>query len=61
MAQRPFEIGSEAARLLLRRIHRDSDAIEQLLLPTQLIKRGSSIKPNQLKLQSLAQEGGPIE
>jgi GntR family transcriptional regulator of arabinose operon len=48
MAQRPYEIGSEAARLLLRRIHRDSDAVEQLLLPTQLIKRGSSINPRQL-------------
>lgn len=45
MAQRPFEIGSEAARLLLRRIHEDGDAMEQLLLPTQLIRRGSSINP----------------
>jgi len=45
MAQRPFEIGSEAARLLLRRIGRDSSAIEQLLLPTRLITRGSSINP----------------
>jgi DNA-binding LacI/PurR family transcriptional regulator len=48
MAQRPFEIGSEAARLLLKRIHSDSEAIQQVLLPTQLIIRGSSINPQQL-------------
>jgi DNA-binding LacI/PurR family transcriptional regulator len=48
VAQRPFEIGSEAARLLLRRMRRDSDAVEQILLPTQLIIRGSSINPDQL-------------
>jgi GntR family transcriptional regulator of arabinose operon len=47
MAQRPFEIGSEAARLLLQRIRGDSEAIRQVLLPTQLIIRGSSINPQQ--------------
>ena len=48
VAQRPFEIGSEAARLLLRRMRKDSDTFEQVLLPTQLIIRGSSINPDQL-------------
>lgn len=47
MAQRPFEIGSEAARLLLQRIRGDSEGIRQVLLPTQLIIRGSSINPLQ--------------
>jgi GntR family transcriptional regulator, arabinose operon transcriptional repressor len=47
MAQRPFEIGSEAARLLLQRIRGDSQDIRQVLLPTQLIIRGSSINPQQ--------------
>ena len=47
VAQRPFEIGSEAARLLLRRIRGDSEAVRQVLLPTQLIIRGSSINPQQ--------------
>ena len=43
IAQRPFEIGSEAARLLLRRIQGSREAIQRMLLPTQLIIRGSSI------------------
>jgi GntR family transcriptional regulator, arabinose operon transcriptional repressor len=47
VAQRPYEIGSEAARLLLRRIDGDSDACKQIQLPTQLIIRGSSLNPNQ--------------
>jgi DNA-binding LacI/PurR family transcriptional regulator len=48
VAQRPFEIGSEAARLLLRCLRRDSEAVEQILLPTQLMIRGSSINPVQM-------------
>ncbi len=47
VAQRPFEIGSEAARLLLQHIGEDSEGIRQVLLPTQLIIRGSSINPRQ--------------
>ncbi|HLO30939.1 MAG TPA: GntR family transcriptional regulator [Anaerolineales bacterium] len=49
-AQRPYEIGSEAARLLLQRIHGDKDASKQMQLPTQLIIRGSSLNPNQPKI-----------
>jgi LacI family transcriptional regulator len=50
VSQRPYEIGSEAARLLLQRIHGDKDACKQIQLPTQLIIRGSSINPNQPKI-----------
>jgi DNA-binding LacI/PurR family transcriptional regulator len=49
VSQRPYEIGSEAARLLLQRIHGDKDATKQIQLPTQLIIRGSSLNPNQPK------------
>jgi GntR family transcriptional regulator, arabinose operon transcriptional repressor len=49
VAQRPYEIGSEAARLLLQRIHGNTDPNKQIQLPTQLIIRGSSRNPNQLK------------
>lgn len=59
VAQRPFEIGSEAARLLLRRIRSKSNAIEQILLPTQLILRGSSINPTRLKTSIPDSQGGP--
>jgi LacI family transcriptional regulator len=45
MAQRPFEIGSEAARLLLGRIRGNNEPAKQVLLPTQLVIRGSSINP----------------
>jgi len=61
VAQRPFDIGSEAARLLLRRIRSNSNAIEQILLPTQLIIRGSSIHPAQLKTSIPDPQGGPIK
>jgi DNA-binding LacI/PurR family transcriptional regulator len=50
VSQRPYEIGSEAARLLLQRIHGDKDANKQIQLPTQLIIRGSSLNPNQPKI-----------
>ncbi len=50
VAQRPYEIGSEAARLLLQRIHGDKDANKQIQLPTQLIIRGSSLNPNKPKI-----------
>jgi len=50
VSQRPYEIGSEAAHLLLQRIHRDKDAHKQIQLPTQLIIRGSSLNPNQPKI-----------
>ncbi|MBN2118560.1 MAG: GntR family transcriptional regulator [Anaerolineales bacterium] len=50
VCQRPYEIGSEAARLLLQRIHGDKDASKQIQLPTQLIIRGSSLNPNQPKI-----------
>lgn len=49
VCQRPYEIGSEAARLLLQRIHGDKDASKQIQLPTQLIVRGSSLNRNQPK------------
>ncbi len=49
VAQRPHEIGSEAARLLLQRIRGDKDANKQIQLPTQLIIRRSSLNPNQPK------------
>jgi GntR family transcriptional regulator of arabinose operon len=42
IAQQPYEIGSEAARLLLRRIRGDREPARRILLPTQLIIRGSS-------------------
>ena len=50
VAQRPYEIGSEAARLLLQRIRGDKDASKQIQLPTQLIIRGSSLNPNKPKV-----------
>jgi DNA-binding LacI/PurR family transcriptional regulator len=50
VAQRPYDIGSEAARLLLERISGNSDAHKQIQLPTQLIIRDSSLKPNQTKI-----------
>lgn len=50
VCQRSYEIGSEAARLLLKRIHGDKDIRKQIQLPTQLIVRGSSINPNQPKI-----------
>ncbi len=49
VAQRPYEIGSEAACLLLERIHGNKDAAKQIQLPTQLIIRGSSLNPKQPK------------
>ena len=56
VAQRPYEIGSEAARLLLQRIHGDKDANKQIQLPTQLIIRGSSLNPNKPKILA----GSPV-
>lgn len=56
VAQRPYEIGSEAARLLLQRIHGDKDASKQIQLPTQLIIRGSSLNPNKPKVLA----GSPV-
>jgi DNA-binding LacI/PurR family transcriptional regulator len=50
VAQRPYEIGSEAACLLLERIHGNKDPNKQIQLPTQLIVRGSSLNPNQPKV-----------
>jgi DNA-binding LacI/PurR family transcriptional regulator len=50
VAQQPYEIGSEAARLLLQRIHGDREASKQIQLPTQVIIRDSSLKPNQTKI-----------
>jgi DNA-binding LacI/PurR family transcriptional regulator len=50
VCQRPYEIGSEAACLLLQRIHGDKDATKQIQLPTQLIVRGSSLNPNRPKV-----------
>jgi LacI family transcriptional regulator len=50
VSQRPYEIGTEAARLLLQRIHGARDANKQIQLPTQLIIRGSSLNPNQPKI-----------
>jgi GntR family transcriptional regulator, arabinose operon transcriptional repressor len=47
IAQRPFEIGSEAARLLLQRIRGNNEPARRILLPTQLIIRASSINPRQ--------------
>jgi GntR family transcriptional regulator of arabinose operon len=47
VAQQPHEIGSEAARLLLQRIHRDNEVSKQIQLPTQLIIRGSTHNSNQ--------------
>ncbi len=47
VAQRPYEIGSEAARLLLQRIRGDRDASKQIQLPTQLMIRDSSLNPRQ--------------
>src|SRR5512142_1895595 len=43
VAQRPYEIGSEAARLLLDRIHGNKDVNKKIQLPTQLIIRDSSL------------------
>lgn len=56
VSQRPYEIGTEAARLLLQRIHGDKDANKQIQLPTQLIIRGSSLNPNQPKILA----GSPV-
>jgi LacI family transcriptional regulator len=56
VAQRPYEIGSEAARLLLQRIHGEKEAHKQIQLPTQLIIRGSSLNPNQPKILA----GSPV-
>jgi len=50
VAQRPYDIGSEAARLLLQYIRGDGAANKQIQLPTQLIIRGSSLNPNQPKV-----------
>jgi LacI family kdg operon repressor len=47
VAQQPYEIGSEAARLLLQRIHGDNELSKQIQLPTQLIIRGSTHNSNQ--------------
>jgi DNA-binding LacI/PurR family transcriptional regulator len=49
VAQRPYEVGSEAACLLLERIHGNKDPNKQIQLPTQLIIRGSSLNPKQPK------------
>jgi DNA-binding LacI/PurR family transcriptional regulator len=43
VAQQSFEIGSEAARLLLQCIQGGKDAIQQMRLPTNLIIRSSSL------------------
>jgi GntR family transcriptional regulator, arabinose operon transcriptional repressor len=48
VAQQPYEIGSEAARLLLQRIRGDNEVSKQIQLPTKLIIRGSTHNPNQL-------------
>jgi DNA-binding LacI/PurR family transcriptional regulator len=50
VAQRPYDIGSESARLLLERIGGNRNANKQIQLPTQLIIRDSSLKPNQPKI-----------
>ncbi len=45
VAQQPFQIGIEVARLLLERIEGERAAVKQIHLPTQLIVRGSSMNP----------------
>jgi DNA-binding LacI/PurR family transcriptional regulator len=47
VAQQPYEIGSEAARLLLQGIHGDHEVSKQIQLPTQLIIRDSTRNRNQ--------------
>jgi DNA-binding LacI/PurR family transcriptional regulator len=61
VAQRPFEIGNAAARLLLSRICSNSNTIEQILLPTQLVIRGSSINPDRVSTSISDPQGGPIK
>jgi DNA-binding LacI/PurR family transcriptional regulator len=50
VAQQPYEIGSEAARLLLQRMQGKKEPNKHIQLPTQLIIRDSSLKPNQPKI-----------
>jgi GntR family transcriptional regulator of arabinose operon len=45
VAQQSFEIGSEAARLLIQYVQEDKETIQQIRLPTNLIVRDSSLKP----------------
>jgi GntR family transcriptional regulator, arabinose operon transcriptional repressor len=44
VAQQSFEIGSEAARLLIQRVQDGKETIQQIRLPTNLIVRDSSLK-----------------
>jgi DNA-binding LacI/PurR family transcriptional regulator len=46
VAQQPFQLGVEAARLLLARIRGGIGAVSQVRLPTQLVIRSSSINPH---------------
>ncbi len=45
--QHPFQLGVEAARLLLRRVQGETGAARQVRLPAQLVIRRSSINPRQ--------------
>jgi DNA-binding LacI/PurR family transcriptional regulator len=45
VAQQSFEIGSEAARLLIQCVQEGKETIQQIRLPTNLIVRDSSLKP----------------
>ncbi|MCE7029997.1 LacI family DNA-binding transcriptional regulator [Jiella avicenniae] len=42
VATRPFEVGENAARLLLRRIHAPAAAIERRIVPTRYVEREST-------------------
>jgi GntR family transcriptional regulator of arabinose operon len=44
VAQQSFEIGNEAARLLVQRLQEGKETIQQIRLPTNLIVRESSLK-----------------
>lgn len=44
VAQKPMELGSQAAELLIRRIRGDRSPVTQIRLPSQLIVRQSSLK-----------------
>ncbi|MCP4165792.1 MAG: GntR family transcriptional regulator [Chloroflexi bacterium] len=46
VAQQPFQLGIEAARLLLARIRGESSTIREIRLPARLIIRDSSINPH---------------
>ena len=45
VAQQPFQLGVEAARLLLARIHGEKGPARQVRLPTRLVVRSSSLNP----------------